>query len=77
MGELLSSLRDLGCNMQPHLDFFPGNLGAFSDEYGERFRQDITRTEKRYSGKWNPDMLADNYLCGRPTEEYKRQKTIK
>jgi hypothetical protein len=45
--------------MQSHLDFFPGNMGVLSDKHGERFHQDISRMEKRYSGKWNPDMLAD------------------
>jgi len=60
--------------MQPHLDFFPGNVGAFSDEYGERFRQDITRTEKRYSGKWNPDLLADNCLYRRHQQKNTRDK---
>jgi hypothetical protein len=55
-------------------------MGAFSDEHGEWFHQDISRTEKRYTGKWNPDVLADNswkLVRLTPTEEYKRQKTIK
>ncbi|UYV84991.1 hypothetical protein LAZ67_X004186 [Cordylochernes scorpioides] len=30
------------------LDFFPDNLGAVSDEHGERFHQDISSMEKRY-----------------------------
>jgi hypothetical protein len=36
--------------------------------------------KKRYSGRWNPDMLAHNcwtLVRETPTEEYKRQKTIK
>ncbi|UYV63953.1 hypothetical protein LAZ67_2006122 [Cordylochernes scorpioides] len=48
----------LGCNMSlkihflhSHLDFFPDNLGAVSDEHGERFHQDISGMEKRYQGK--------------------------
>jgi len=36
------------------LDVFHENIGALSDEHGERFRQNISQTEKRYSGKWNP-----------------------
>jgi hypothetical protein len=41
------------------LDFFPDNLGAVSDEHGERFHQDIANMEKRYQGKWSPSMMAD------------------
>ena len=43
----------MGCNMslkihflRSHLDFFPPNLSAVSDERGERFHQDISTTEK-------------------------------
>jgi hypothetical protein len=64
--ELLDSYQTLGCNMSlkihflhSHLNFFPDNLGAVSDEHGERFHQDITSMEKRYQGKWSPSMLAD------------------
>jgi len=31
-----------------------------SDEDGERIHQDISSLEKRYKGKWNCAMLADN-----------------
>ncbi|UYV73516.1 hypothetical protein LAZ67_10003903 [Cordylochernes scorpioides] len=47
----------LGCNMSlkihflhSHLDFFPDNLGAVSDEHGERFHQAISSMEKLYQG---------------------------
>jgi hypothetical protein len=30
-----------------HLDFFPPNPGAVSDEYGERFHQDISSMKER------------------------------
>ncbi|UYV75259.1 hypothetical protein LAZ67_12003126 [Cordylochernes scorpioides] len=53
--DLLLSYKALGCNMSlkihflhSHLDFFPDNLGAVSDEHGERFHQDISSMEKRY-----------------------------
>lgn len=56
--ELLENYKALGCNMSlkihflhSHLDFFPPNLGAVSDEHGERFHQDIFTIEKRYQGK--------------------------
>ncbi|UYV68846.1 hypothetical protein LAZ67_6001252 [Cordylochernes scorpioides] len=54
VNDLLLSYKALGCNMSlkihflhSHLDFFPDNLGAVSDEHGERFHQDISM-EKRY-----------------------------
>ena len=44
--ELLDSFQKLGCNMSvkvhfmySHLDYFPENLGAMSEEQGERFYQ--------------------------------------
>ena len=37
---------------------FPENLGSVSDEQGERFHQDISLMEKRYKGKWTPNMLC-------------------
>ncbi|UYV76875.1 LAMA2 [Cordylochernes scorpioides] len=55
VNNLLLSYKALGCNMSlkihflhSHLDFFPENLGAVSDEHGERFHQDISSMEKRY-----------------------------
>jgi hypothetical protein len=45
--------------LDSHLDFFPENLGAVSDELRERFHQDIYNMEKRYHGKWSLSMLAD------------------
>ncbi|UYV73140.1 hypothetical protein LAZ67_10001940 [Cordylochernes scorpioides] len=36
--------------LHSHLDFFPDNLGAVSDEHVERFHQDISSMEKRYQG---------------------------
>ncbi|UYV65854.1 hypothetical protein LAZ67_3005714 [Cordylochernes scorpioides] len=67
VNDLLLSYKALGCNMSlkihflhSHLDFFPNNLGAVSDEHGERFHQAISSMEKRYQGKWSPAMLADD-----------------
>ncbi|UYV74012.1 IGF2R [Cordylochernes scorpioides] len=46
VNDLLLSYKALGCNMSlkihflhSHLDLFPDNLGAVSDEHGERFHQ--------------------------------------
>nr|CAH7727961.1 unnamed protein product [Callosobruchus chinensis] len=56
----------MGCNiylkvhfLHSHLDFFPENLGAVSDEHGERFHQDIAKMEKRFPGKWSASMLTE------------------
>ena len=47
----------MGCSMSlklqflhSHLDYFPQNLGDYSEEQGERFHQDISEME-RISGK--------------------------
>jgi hypothetical protein len=34
-------------------------MAVVSDKQGERFHQDISQTEKRYSEKSNSNMLAD------------------
>lgn len=63
---LLKNLRNLNANLSykfhflnAHLDHFPDNLGAFSEEHGERFHQDMKTIEFRYQGKWSCAMLAD------------------
>ena len=64
--KLLKSYEDMGYRMSlkihffhSHLNFFPPNLGAVSDEHGERFHQDITKMESNYQGKWNPGIMGD------------------
>ena len=42
-----------------HLEFFPENLGAVSDEHGERFYQYIVVVETRYKGKSNANIMGD------------------
>ena len=65
VNNLLQSYQKLGCmslkihSLHLHLDFFPDNCGAVSDEHGECFHQDISSMEKGYQGKWNCAMLAD------------------
>lgn len=63
---LLKHYEALGCRMSvklhflhSHLDYFPSNLGAYSEEQGERFHQDICHMEDRYRGRWNISMMAD------------------
>ena len=64
--ELMSAMKDLGCNMSikvhylhSHLDWFPENLGDVTEEQGERFSQDIKVVEKRCQGRWDCNMMAD------------------
>jgi hypothetical protein len=52
---MLEKFKVLGCLMSLkihflnlHLDFFPENLGAVSEEQGERFHQEIKEMERRY-----------------------------
>ncbi|UYV79693.1 hypothetical protein LAZ67_18000295 [Cordylochernes scorpioides] len=82
----LGSVKALGCNMSlkihflhSHLDFFPDNLGAVSDEHGERFHQAISSMEKRYQGKWSPAMLADDCWALKrdlPQAKYRIKSTL-
>ncbi len=46
--------------LHSHLDFFPVNLGAESDEQGERFHQDMLTLENRYQGYWELKCLGIN-----------------
>ncbi|KYN36660.1 hypothetical protein ALC56_08451 [Trachymyrmex septentrionalis] len=57
-----------------HLDFFPPNLGEFSDEHGEHFHQDIVIIEKRFKGKDIRYMLAEycwSIVCDTKPKSYK------
>lgn len=45
--------------LKSHKDFFPDNLGAYSDEHGERFHQDISDIEERFNGRFIPSMLGE------------------
>lgn len=66
VGNMMKNLKALGCSMSlklhflnSHLNYFPENLGAVSEEQGERFHQDIKEMERRYQGQWNVNMIAD------------------
>ena len=61
--------------LHSQLDFFPENLGAVSEEYGERFNQDIAEIKKRYQGKWSVNALADycwSLMTDEPNAHYRR-----
>ncbi|UYV61799.1 hypothetical protein LAZ67_1006632 [Cordylochernes scorpioides] len=47
--------------LHSHLNKFPDNLGAYSDEQGERFHQDMKVMEDRYQGVWDCHMMDDNF----------------
>ena len=70
VGKLVKRYEKLGCLMNlklhflhSHLDYFPSNLGNFSEELGELFHQDIKEMEKRYQGRWDVNMMADFCRC--------------
>ena len=59
-----------------HLDYFLNvHLGSISEEQGEMFNQDIQEMERRYQGRWNTTMLAENCWSLKrdfPLQTYKR-----
>ena len=66
VNRMLLAFHDLGCNMSikfhflnSQLDQFPDNLGAVSDEQGERFHQDLKIMEERFQGRWDKSIMAD------------------
>jgi len=67
---LVRKYHEMGCRMSlkvhildAHLDKFKENMGAFSEEQGERFHQDILDFERRYQGQYNENMMGD-YIWG-------------
>ena len=78
--EFLEAYGEMRCNMSikihflhSHLDFFPDNLGQFSDEQGERFHQEISAIKKRFAGK-NQIKMRANYC---DDSSYKRKRSSK
>jgi len=55
----------------PILDFFPDKVQTVSDEYGEKFRQNISQIEKRYKGK-----RESKYVGWMLLESYKRDSQL-
>lgn len=63
---MIEAFRAMGARMSSklhffhaHFDFFPDNLGALSDEHGERFHQEIAAIEERFEGKDYSHMLGE------------------
>lgn len=66
VSSMIEAFQKLGCLMSikmhflfSHMEKFPENLGAMSDEQGERFHQDMRQMEERYQGRWDAVMMAD------------------
>lgn len=82
---LLNNLHKMGINMSykihflhAHLDEFPENLGAFSEEQGERFHQDIKVMETRYQGNCSVNMLADYcWMLKRDKHSQHKRRSLK
>ena len=83
---MLKSFERMGCRMslkmhflRSHLDFFPANLRAVSDEHGKCFHQQISIMENRYQGNFNPNMMGDYcwFLQTETLSSFKRQKKRK
>ena len=62
---LVRKYHEMGCRMSlkvhildAHLDKFKENMGAFSEEQGERFHQDILDFERRYQGQYNENVMG-------------------
>jgi hypothetical protein len=63
---MLDKFKLLGCKMSlklhflaSHLDYGPPNLGAVSEQQGERFHQELKDVERHYQGRWDVNMKAD------------------
>jgi hypothetical protein len=67
---LIKNYAKMGCRMSlkvhildAHLEKFKQNMGAYSEEQGERFHQDMLDFERRYQGQYNENMMGD-YIWG-------------
>ncbi|XP_058885016.1 uncharacterized protein LOC131737778 [Acipenser ruthenus] len=67
---LVKNYGTMGCRMSlkvhildAHLDKFKENMGAYSEEQGERFHQDMLDFERRNQGQYNENMMGD-YIWG-------------
>lgn len=66
VAKMIEDFRKIGSHLplkmhflKSHLDYFPDNLGAFSDEQGERFHQDLSDMEDRFNNRYTPQMLGE------------------
>lgn len=86
--EMLDAFRDMNVNMSlkihilyDHLDYFPNNLGDFSDEHGERFHKDIALIEQRFKRKntwWTTIHMMGEYcwsICRDSSQQENKRQT--
>ncbi len=66
----MKTYKSMGCRMSLKLhvlhwdlDVFKAHMGAYSEEQGERFHQDLHFFERRYQGQYNERILGD-YVWG-------------
>ena len=84
---MLKSYERMRCQMSlkmhflhSHLDFFPANLRAVSDEHVsdehcKRFHQQISIMRNRYQGNFNPNMIGSYcWFLQTETSSFKQQK---
>ena len=82
---MLKAFQAQGCNMNlkvhflhSHVNYFPENLGACSEEHGEKFHQDLLTMERRYQGRSSVNMLTDYcWMLKRETTNTGKRKAIK
>ncbi|KAK7792840.1 hypothetical protein R5R35_004415 [Gryllus longicercus] len=86
VSEMIAAYKEMKVNMSlkihflhNHLDYFPKNLGDFSDEHGERFHQDIATIEQRYKGKSSCNMLSEYCwsICRDTTQEQHKRRCLR
>lgn len=68
--DLLKAYSVMGCRMSlklhmldAHLETFEDNIGAYSEEQGEWFHQDVKEIERKYQGSYNKRIMGD-YIWG-------------
>jgi hypothetical protein len=80
---MLDKFKLLGCNISlklhflaSHLDYFPPNLVAITEEQGERFHQDLKDDVERHcQGRWAVNMMTNycwSIACDDPSREHSR-----
>jgi len=85
VNRMLMAFQAQGCNMSlnvyfshSHVDYFPENLGAYSEEKGEKFHRDIMTMERRYQGRMYVNMMADySWMLKRESTRKRNRRSIK
>ncbi|GBN27850.1 hypothetical protein AVEN_222640-1 [Araneus ventricosus] len=81
---MLTAYETQGCKMSlkvhflhSQIGYFPENLGAYSEEQGERFHQNARDIERRYQGRWDVSMLTDYCWMLRQETENGKLKRVR